>query len=955
MFRDFSEKAGKAVSAFFRNRLLVLGVLMGLLLIGVVARLFQLQIINGEAYYDNYVNMTRKEVSIPAMRGNIYDRNGNLLAGNRVVYSVTIIDGNYYSKSTGAFNEMLLELIRLLESCGEDIRTTLPVIVNDRGEYEYSGSAAKIRLLIRDVYGTERIEKLAEEGIDAYAYDVDKVMEDLKAAYNFTSRWPAGDDLAKEDVLKICHIRYGLAATAFTRYISTVVSSDVDEVVRAAVLESQYRMNGVNVEETYERVYYNVECFSGILGYVGSITTEEIEELNAQGGDYIAGDVIGKEGIESAYENYLQGRKGSKLVYVNNTGMILYEEVLEEPVQGNDVYLSVDQDMTIVAYNVMEQQLAGVIVNHLYSGTDYDPQEAYNNSSYLTPVRDVYFQMVNNNILSIAAFAAPGASRVEQGMEQKRAARKRELLSTLGTYLRGRDTAPLSESDPYMQAYIRYFYTWMSEKRYLIPGSVDTSDSVYQSWRAGGCSFPDFLYHALAKGWVDTSVLGEEARYSTVETCYRSFAEILITQIGTEYGAFDKLIYDELIHRDVILGTEIGIALYEQGFLKYDETEYRALENGDNDTAFEFFKSKITTMELSPAQIALDPCSAGVVLTDPNTGELLAVVSYPGYDANRINDAAYYNRLLNDLSSPLYSRATQSRLAPGSTFKMITATAALEEGYLATDEPIVCEGIFDKLDHPRCWIYRTTGGAHGPLDVVHALGQSCNCFFYELGYRFSQNAAGFYSPSLGISVINKYASMYGFGSLTGIETSENVSVITTELPVTSAIGQGTNAFTTISLARYVTALASSGNVYEFRLLNRITGRGGDTLISYTPLVSNRLEFSDSTWNAIHEGMYTVVHEGGSRSSDFQDLRYHYAAKSGSAQENRNRPEHGLYVSYGPYNNIQYAMAVQIPNGYSAGNAALITKGIYEYLEGDITMEEILENGAATGGINDVAD
>ena len=102
-------------------------------------------------------------------------------------------------------------------------------------------------------------------------------------------------------------------------------------------------------------------------------------------------------------------------------------------------------------------------------------------------------------------------------------------------------------------------------------------------------------------------------------------------------------------------------------------------------------------------------------------------------------------------------------------------------------------------------------------------------------------------------------------------------------------------------------------------------------------------------------MYTVVHEGGSRNGDFDNLRYDYAAKSGSAQENRKRPEHGLYVTYGPYDNISYAMAVQVPNGYSAGNAALIANALYEYLEGDITLEEILENSASSGNVNDILD
>ncbi|MBR6323206.1 MAG: hypothetical protein IKR59_10070, partial [Lachnospiraceae bacterium] len=750
-------------------------------------------------------------------------------------------------------------------------------------------------------------------------------------------------------------IRYALSATSYTRYIETPIVEDITDELQAAVLESQTDLVGVHVEQTFERVYYNSECFSGILGYVGSITTSEIDDLNAQGGHYIAGDVIGKEGIESAYESYLQGSKGRKIIYVNSSGITLYEEIIEEPKQGNDVYLSVDADITIAAYNVIEQRLAGIVQDHLYEDNDYDPEKAYQESAYKIPIRDVYFQMINNSILSIADFSSDEACEAEKRMNTALETRKAEILERSRRYLENRETGKVSALNTYEQAYITYMSSFMSREGYLKSEMIDTEDSVYINWKSRDLSFPTFLMHALENGWIDMSKFDEEQRYNTVDACYAFMTEAILEDMSASYGDFDKLIYDELIHTDRISGCEVGLAMFRQGVIAEDRDWMAKLDNRTNHTAFEFFSAKINSMELLPGQIALDPCSAGLVLTDPNSGNLLAVVTYPGYDSNRINDSAYYSSLLTDMSSPLYSRATQSRLAPGSTFKMVTATAALEGGYVRLNERIKCEGIYDKLDHPRCWIYRAISGEHGYLDIIHALGQSCNCFFYECGYRFSLNENGRYSPALGLSVLHKYAEMYGFGSLTGIETRENVSVISEDLPVTSAIGQGTHAFTTISLARYVTAIASEGNLYDFKLLEHIEDRDGNVLLSRSPEVKSVLNFADTTWERLHEGMFTVVHEGGSRRGDFDDLRYDYAAKSGSAQENRNRPEHGWYVSYGPYDDIKYAMAVQIPNGYSSGNAALISKGLYEYLEGDITLEEILKNSASSGGLNDTLD
>ena len=140
-----------------------------------------------------------------------------------------------------------------------------------------------------------------------------------------------------------------------------------------------------------------------------------------------------------------------------------------------------------------------------------------------------------------------------------------------------------------------------------------------------------------------------------------------------------------------------------------------------------------------------------------------------------------FRQLLEDLSSPLYNRATQTRTAPGSTFKLITSTAALMEGIVDTNTQIRCTGIFDKLNHPRCWIYRDQGLTHGLLNVSGAIKNSCNIFFYECGYRLSQDETGAYKPSLGLEKLNKYASLYGFDSTTGLEIVENQSKISDDL------------------------------------------------------------------------------------------------------------------------------------------------------------------------------
>ena len=184
------------------------------------------------------------------------------------------------------------------------------------------------------------------------------------------------------------------------------------------------------------------------------------------------------------------------------------------------------------------------------------------------------------------------------------------------------------------------------------------------------------------------------------------------------------------------------------------------------------------------------------------------MVSYPGYDLNKLSgtvDAEYWNKLINHQSEPLYDKADVYNELCQVLFLLVTTSAGLEEGVIDSSEYINCIGTFDKLDHPRCWIARETGGEHGPLNTVGAV--SSRNLFYEVGYRLSLNENGEYDAERGLAMLRKYAEKYGFGEKSGVEVAENLSQISTEYPATSAIGQYNN-MAAISLQRYVTALAT---------------------------------------------------------------------------------------------------------------------------------------------------
>ena len=315
-------------------------------------------------------------------------------------------------------------------------------------------------------------------------------------------------------------------------------------------------------------------------------------------------------------------------------------------------------------------------------------------------------------------------------------------------------------------------------------------------------------------------------------------------------------------------------------------------------------------------------------MVDVRTGELLACVTYPGYDTNRLAntvDSAYFESLQKDLSVPQYNNATQQRTAPGSTFKPITAAAALAEGAVSTGEEIKDEGEYTNITPPpKCWIY--PGSTHGKINISEAIRDSCNFFFYEMGFRLSSDN-GIYNENKGISALQKYAALFGLNEKTGIEIPENDPQISDEYPITSAIGQGNHNYTTTQLARYLTAVASSGNVYKLTLLDKETTSDGDTVKEFKPdLLRTITEVSQESWEAIQNGMRMVAEKNDS----FKNFPVAVAGKTGTAQQIKTRANHALFIGYAPFENPEIAITTRIAHGYTSANATEVSSNILKY-------------------------
>ena len=312
------------------------------------------------------------------------------------------------------------------------------------------------------------------------------------------------------------------------------------------------------------------------------------------------------------------------------------------------------------------------------------------------------------------------------------------------------------------------------------------------------------------------------------------------------------------------------------------------------------------------------------VVIGVGTGEILACASYPTYDLETFNQD--YKELLADERLPMFNRATQGVYAPGSTFKLCTSVAALEEGIITPSTIIEDKGIYTyyRDPQPMCWIWRQAHTTHGRINVSQAIVDSCNYFFYEVG-RLT-----------GIAKLDEYASAFGLGQSTGIETGDVSGALaspewaeshdrewTDGQTITAAIGQSYNLFTPIQLANYVATLVSGGEHYEAHLLKNVKSYDNSRIIDvYGKGPLNDLNISDSTMAAVTKGMHDLTHD--SLAGAFSRCVVEAGAKTGSAQVGTDIAN-GTFVAYAPYDDPEIAIAIVVEKGGSGSllaNAAV---------------------------------
>ncbi|MBR4016124.1 MAG: hypothetical protein IKI88_08025 [Anaerotignum sp.] len=904
----------------------------------VVLRLFSLQIIHGQEYEHSVTASISKDLKVPASRGGIYDRYGRPLAINSVAYSVQVDGSIPLELSKEEKKNLAVALTQYLEEKGVQQVDALPISQNAPYVFQFEGTekeqqTKKNRWKASMGLSKKQRKMTAEECLD-YLYDT------YQTPKSFSPQ-------QKRTYLSLCLSGdKNLMALTLAMKLADFGETITDELPLEKTPPFAFQFNGNSAKE---RNWKESMQMSG----------EELSYDSLQTLDYL--------------RDYFGLPEGLPPDLVRNTLGIRYSIYLQRFQQFQSVTVATDISDKTLAYVEENQDTFPCVIIDTVSLREYPEGKYFSHIlGYIRQMTENDFPLYKDDT---DAEGNPLYSQTDivgqDGMEKLY---ERQLNGVDGKISievdnQGRRMSVIDSTEPVPGKDV--FLTIDSKLQKTIYDTLESElrKSVRRQLSSSG------------KYGVSTT----ELFASMIRVNHISASRMIRSETGVQYAVLQRLkeaqpTFDaeqenavtvaqnfllEGLSNGTISHRELLLMMIEQGHLPASEEEIAAIDAGTV-SPLTVILNKLDSGDLSPADTGLDPCTGSVFVTQVGTGEVLASVTYPSYDNNELVNTfnnAYYNDLLEDGNTPLVNRPLKQKKAPGSTFKMVTALAGLETGIITPSTFIRDLGVFKDTGFPyaRCWIYSNTGGTHGALTVAHALEVSCNYFFYELAYRMGNATNG--GGTQAITTLNEYMAMFGLNQLTGVELDEygptmaspsnkekavktfNPDATTSRTrwtdgdTIRTAIGQSVNSYTPAQMTKYVSTLANGGTLYKLHMVDRIQNADGSLYAKVKETVENVAHFQPENLQTVYEGMYLVTNGSrGTMRGAFRDLPIKVAAKTGTAEEDKNRSSHTWFVCFAPYDDPQIAITVMIPFGEGHGNPSpAITEAILrEYLGLDYT-------------------
>lgn len=922
-----------------QNRIFIL--LCGILLLfsTLVVRLFDLQLVGGEAYAQSTTASVSKVMNVPAPRGNIYDRYGRPLAENTVAYSVQI--NNSITLDFGEYRIPLMqELTDILWAKGATPSDDLP-IASSGFSFTFQGTEKEIQSQEEDWKSQIGLTKNEMDYTPSQCLDFLYDKYDAPASYS---------EEQKRAYVTLCMTLsdQNLMVLLITENLEEYGETLSDEL--PIDMNYPYAFTFGNSASREKSFKESVSMSDEELSYTSLETLSYLQEFFGLP-DFLPIDMV-RNATGLRYSIYLQRYQQYQSVTVASD---VSDKTLAYIEENNNIFANVAID-TVSLRVYPEGEYFSHILGYIrqmtesdyaiYAG-DYDEfgNAIYSNSDIVgqTGVEKLYERDLNGTDGKIL-IEVDSLGRQISEVETTTPISGKDVFLTLDSELQAIAFDTLEEqlkeaiitklttstTDPLT---IVDLFSAMVNANHISPSKIMASYELYQYG----------VYQRFLAANPDFDPEGEMA---TEEV--RNFL-------------LEGLLNGNFTTRDAML-----IAI-EQGTMTATEEEIETLANGGGDV-YAMILNRLTNGDLSPGETALDPCTGSVFVTDVNSGEVLASVSYPSYDNNELVNTfnnEYYNNLLQDTNTPLVNRPLKQKKAPGSTFKMVTAMAGLETGVITPTTEIQDMGIYTDAGTPyaRCLIYSNYGMTHGMVDLSFALEVSCNYYFYEVAFRLGNALEN--TTEAGITTLNEYAAAFGLNSTTGIELEEYVPTMASPYykerivklfnpdattsqtrwtdgdTIRAAIGQSVNSYTAAQITRYIATLANGGTLYQLHMVDKLQNADGSLHYETPEIIENVAGFSEANVEAIHEGMLAVVEgDRGTMRTAFADFPVSVAGKTGTAEEDQTRSSHSWLVCFAPYDEPQIAITVMIPFGEGTGAlTSEVAKAIItEYLGLDAVSE-----------------
>ncbi len=433
-------------------------------------------------------------------------------------------------------------------------------------------------------------------------------------------------------------------------------------------------------------------------------------------------------------------------------------------------------------------------------------------------------------------------------------------------------------------------FTVSSERVYAYPGVAS-----HILGRVGKITAESYEYYS-ALGYPMDAVVGTSG-------CEEAFEEWLRGQDGKLVIKYDKTghIIEKYYETEPTSGNDVWLTI--------DINLQLAAEEG--------LAENVTSLNYANA--------GAITVMDPNSGSILALASYPTYDLTQFDSKDYYNSLLNDSNSPLYNRALQGVYAPGSTYKLGVALAALEEGTITAGTTHQCNRVYPYLHKPTCL------ASHGTMHVSEAIRESCNIFFYYVGQE------------MGIERITEYTSALGLGVPTGIELSERIGVIAgpayrenNHLSVwnkgddlSAAIGQSDHGYTPLQLCLYTAGIANGGIRYSAHLLDSVHKfYTGEIIYQREKAIASQVSMRDDTHQLLLESMRDVVTSNSDLTRYFSGLPVSVGGKTGTAQVT-GKKDYAIFTGVASLESPELVATCIIEQGVKGTNAAMAVSKVFK--------------------------